>query len=254
MLEVKDLHFSYRHGRGEILRGLDLSLGSGQVGVLLGPNGAGKTTLFKNVLGILRPTAGEITVGGTPLSALSHRERARRISYVPQSISFGALSVFDSVLAGRVAFFGISARREDVQTVRAVLDELGLSHLADVPADELSGGERQRVAIARALAAEPQLIIFDEPTGNLDLSGEKMLLAQAEKLAHTRGIAVLCSLHTLPEAYCLGDRFFFMKDGKIRFTGGKETFTSEVINEIYSVDMTVEHYKNQIILSGGNTK
>ena len=113
MLEIHDLRFSYSKRGPAVLSGVELTLRGGEIGVVLGRNGSGKTTLFKNVLGILRPDGGTISFDGEDMLKMSRHERARRVAYVPQSIHFGALSVFDTVLMGRVSYFGYKPGRED---------------------------------------------------------------------------------------------------------------------------------------------
>ena len=251
MLEIKDLHFRYSKRSPEVLRGINLRLGKGEIGIILGKNGAGKSTLFKTMLGIEKPSSGSMKLNSVSLGSISSRERAKHIAYVPQNVSFGDLSVFDTVMTGRISYFGLRAGNEDYLAVKQTLDEMGLSGLADHSADRLSGGEKQKVAIARAIVGNPQLIIFDEPTGTLDLSNERLLIDEAKKLARERDISILCSLHDLNEATELGDRFFFVKDGIIRYDGGKELFTEDVIEDIYGVRIKVNHLEHQIIITGG---
>lgn len=252
MLEVKELHFRYGRGLPEVLRGINLSLEQGQIGILLGRNGAGKSTLFRCILGIDKPSAGTVLLDGQELSRLPLRQRARHVAYVPQNISFGDLTVFDTVLTGRLAYFGLQAGEEDHKAVHRILEELGLTAFAQRSAERLSGGEKQKVAIARALVGEPELIIFDEPTGNLDLANERLLMGEMKKLATQRGISVLCSLHDLNQALTLGDRFFLMKEGQIRHSGGREVFRPDIIEEIFGVKMEVLHVDNKTILVGGD--
>ena len=253
MLEIRDLHFRYSKRSPEVLCGIDLVLGKGEIGILLGKNGAGKSTLFKIMLGIEKPVSGNMELNSVSLNSISSTERSKHIAYVPQNISFGDLSVFDTVMTGRISYFGLRAGNEDHIAVKQTLDEMGLSDLADRSADRLSGGEKQKVAIARAIVGSPQLIIFDEPSGNLDLANERLLINEAKKLAKVHGISILCSLHDLNEAAELGDKFFFMKDGIIRYDGGKEFFTEAVIKDIYGVRIKVNHLENQIIITGGTT-
>lgn len=181
MLTVEHLTYRYsRHG-APVLRGVDLTLESGEIGILLGCNGSGKTTLFKNLLGICTPDSGSIRFDGQELTALSRRRRAQYIAYVPQDIRFGELTVFDSVLLGRLSRFGLQAEPADRAAAARVLADMGLAPLAARSVAELSGGERQKVAIARALAQEPRLLVLDEPTGNLDVSNEHLLMREAKK-------------------------------------------------------------------------
>lgn len=237
MLKIENLHFNYGGSSRDVLRGANLELSEGHVGILLGKNGSGKTTLFKSLLGIVKPKKGDITFRGENLLKLNRLQRARRIAYVPQDIQFGDLSVFDSVLMGRISYFGIRAGKEDLESVEQLLKDMGLMELAHRNVTELSGGERQKIAIARAMAQEPQLMVFDEPTGNLDIQSEQLIIREAKKLAQQKSIAVLASLHDLNQALALGDTFFFLKDGVVKYAGGKEIFTPEVIKDIFDADV-----------------
>ena len=252
MLEISDLRFRYSARAPLVLDGVDLTLRDGEIGVVLGKNGSGKTTLFKTILGIVKPQGGSIRFDGEDLPGMSRRRRARCVAYVPQSIHFGALSVFDTVLMGRVSYFGYKAGREDEEAVERILRDMQLEDLAARNVGELSGGERQKIAIARALAQEPRLLVFDEPTGNLDIANEQLILSEARRLAREKGIGILTSLHDFNQALELGDRFFFMKDGRIRFSGGAETVTEDTIRECFDAAVrVVEIEGRKIIINGG---
>lgn len=251
MLELQDLRFRYSRFSPPVLKGVNLRLEDGKIGVLLGKNGAGKTTLFETLLGIRRPQSGRILFDGEDLTKLSLRERARRIAYVPQHIQFGALTVFDSVLMGRLSYFGMQAGKNDYAAVERILAEMQLEHLAARNADALSGGEKQKVAIARALSQEPRLLVFDEPTGNLDLANEQLILREAKNLSAEKGIAILSSLHDLTEAMHLGDRFYFLRDGVIAHAGGPEVFTEAIVRETFDAEVRIMNVEgNQIIIKG----
>ena len=197
MLKIEDLRFSYSRRSAPVLNGVDLELRDGEIGILLGKNGSGKTTLFKNILGIGTPSGGTIRFDGEDLLKLPKRDRARRIAYVPQHIHFGALTVYDSILMGRVSYFGLRAGKEDYDVVDRIMAEMKLESFADRNAENLSGGEKQKIAIARALAQEPKMLVFDEPTGNLDIANEELIIEEAKKVARSRNIAILRSLHDL---------------------------------------------------------
>lgn len=251
MLEVENLRFRYGKHAPEVLSGVDLELKAGEIGIILGKNGSGKTTLFTNILGINDPDSGRILFEGEDLLKMSKKERARRIAYVPQHIHFGALTVFDSILMGRVTYFGLRAGQEDYDVVQRIIADMKLENFAERNAEELSGGEKQKIAIARAMAQEPRLLIFDEPTGNLDIANEQLIVEEAKKLAREKNIAILSSLHDLNQAMDFGDRFFFMKNGAIRHSGGKESFTSEIIKDTFDIHVRVAEIGEQkVILSG----
>lgn len=252
MIKIQNLTFKYTGKNPNVLNGIDLELESGEIGILLGRNGAGKTTLFKTILGLCRPSGGTITFDGKDLLNMPRKERAALIAYVPQHIHFGDLSVYDSVLSGRVSHFGLKAGKSDYQIVDEIIGEMGLDAFADRIAENLSGGEKQKVAIARALAQDPKMLIFDEPTGNLDLANEELLISEAKKAAGVRNITVLSSMHDLNQAIYMGDRFFFMKDGKIRYDGGENIITSEIIKEIFDINRKIIEVDDRKVILGGD--
>jgi len=251
VITIEKLTFQYDRRTPPVLNGVDLTLGDGEIGILLGKNGSGKTTLFQNLLGIRSPDGGSIRFDGEDLLAMPKKERARRIAYVPQHIHFGALSVFDSVLMGRISYFGLRAGEKDYAVVEDLLREMQLLSFADRSAEELSGGEKQKVAIARAMAQEPKMLVFDEPTGNLDIANEQLIIREAQKLARGKHITILSSLHDLNEALAFGDRFFMMKSGVVRYAGGKEILTADHIRDIFDIDVRLAEVDGQTVILKG---
>ena len=248
MLNVENLTFRYSKFSRPVLNGASLSLKAGEIGILLGKNGSGKTTLFKNILGIHKPGSGSILFEGEDLLKLSRKERAMRIAYVPQDIQFGALTVFDSILLGRISYFGLKSGDEDYRAVEKILMDMHLEEFAFRNVDELSGGERQKIAIARAMAQDPKLMVFDEPTGNLDIANEQLIIREARRLAKEKNIAILSSLHDLNQALEFGDKFFFLKNGVMKYAGGREIITPEVIRDIFDIDVKIAEIDGQTVV------
>lgn len=249
MLEISNLCFRYSKKSPFVLSDVNMELKKGEIGVLLGKNGSGKTTLFKNILGIEKPESGKILFNGKNISEITVKERTSYIAYVPQNIQFGDLSVFDTVLLGRMSYFGLRAGKKDLDITEKVLSDIKLDTLMSKSVEKLSGGERQKVAIARAMVQEPEMIIFDEPTVNLDISNEQLILNEVKRITVEKGIEVLISLHDLNDAIDIGDRFFFLKNGKIEYSGGKEMINEEVIKDIFDAEVSiVEYYGKKVVL------
>ncbi len=165
---------TYRMGRLDYpaLRGVDLEIGAGELVAIVGPSGSGKTTILNLIAGIDRPTAGTVTVGGRRVDTMSEEElavwRGGHVGVVFQFFQLlPTLSALENVTLP-LDFARRGSKRERFERARGNLALVGLGDKADHLPAELSGGEQQRVAIARALAADPQLIVGDEPTGNLD--------------------------------------------------------------------------------------
>ena len=240
MLKIENLSFRYHKKSSLVLNNISLELDKGQIGIALGKNGSGKSTLFKNILGILKPESGSISIDGDNILAMNRRLRASKIAYVPQDITFGSLTVYDSILMGRVSKFGLMSSDKDKDVVDSIIEEMGLEANAFRNVNELSGGERQKVAIARAMAQEPELLVFDEPTGNLDIGNEQLILKEAKRLAKDKGITIIVAIHDLNTAIAFGDKFFLLKNGTFVNQGGVEVITPEHIHCLFDVNVKVE--------------
>ena len=236
MLELRDLSFAYPAGR-PLIEGLSFTFRSGGICAVLGPNGTGKTTLLKLLLGILKPSSGEMLLSGMPIGRMTAQRRARKLAYIPQDVSLRfPLSVFEFVLLGRKPWFVWGPSPSDVALTGTVLSRLDLDALAERPLANLSGGQRQKVALARALVQETDWLLLDEPTSSLDLRHQVEVLTTARRVATKQGKGVILSMHDINLAARYADTILLMKDGGIVASGAPaDVLTGERIASVYGL-------------------
>ena len=217
-LELQAVSKIYGDGPAEVraLLEVDLSVAAGELVAVMGPSGSGKSTLLTLAGSLEDPSAGEVLVGGSPLSAMSRNERARlrrrSIGYVFQDFNLLAgLTAVENVTLP-LELDGVSARAARA-TGMAALEELGLGDRASRFPDELSGGERQRVSIARAVVGDRHLLLADEPTGALDSANGEAVM-RLVRAACRRGVAGVIVTHDAQLA-SWADRVVFLRDGRV---------------------------------------
>ncbi len=216
-LEAQALVKTYR--RRQVVNGVDLAVGAGEVVGLLGPNGAGKTTSFYMIVGLVAADAGRILLDGEDITHRPMHARARRgLSYLAQEPSvFRKLKARDNLMA--VLEMRAGSNREDhLQRCDELLEELGIGHVADSLALSLSGGERRRLEIARALAVEPKVMLLDEPFAGVDPIAVNDIKAIISHLRE-RDIGVLITDHNVRETLDICDRAYIINAGKVIATG-----------------------------------
>ena len=216
-----------RYKSREVVRDFGLSLDAGEVVGLLGPNGAGKTTCFYMIVGLVPADAGRIALDGRDVTGAPMYERARLgVGYLPQEPSvFRKLSVRDNlrlVLELREDLDHAGRERE----LASLMDELQVSHVADQAGASLSGGERRRVEIARALAANPRLMLLDEPFAGVD----PISVGEIQKIIihlKNRGIGVLITDHNVRETLGICDRAYILNEGSVLAQGAPEMLLAD---------------------------
>ncbi|GLT02644.1 ABC transporter ATP-binding protein [Sphingobium jiangsuense] len=218
-LEVVSIAKSY--DRRPVLTDVSLTVAKGEVVGLLGPNGAGKTTCFYSIMGLVRPDSGRIALDGHDITGLPMYRRAiLGLGYLPQETSiFRGMTVEQNILAVlELAEPDASARATRLEEL---LGEFGLTRLRDSSAMALSGGERRRCEIARALAANPSIVLLDEPFAGIDPLSIADIRDLVKQL-RTRGIGVLITDHNVRETLEIVDRACIIYDGKVLFAGNPE--------------------------------
>ncbi|HOA99082.1 LPS export ABC transporter ATP-binding protein [Candidatus Sordicultor fermentans] len=221
------------YSKKRVVNEVDLEVRRGEIVGLLGPNGAGKTTTFYLLVGLVRPTEGKVFLDALELNHFPMYLRARMgISYLPQEPSvFRKLSVKDN-LDLVLEMQGLS-KKEVKEERERLLEEFGISHLANSPANLLSGGERRRLEIARTLATFPSFILLDEPFTGIDPIAVEDIQNLVKYLA-SKNIGVLITDHAVRETLAITDRAYIMFEGKILVSGSSE----EIINS----DLSRKYY------------
>lgn len=237
-VEVQGVGFSY--DSDPALTDVSLSVDDGEMVAVVGPNGSGKSTLLRCLNRILTADVGSIMIRGEDVADLDRAEIARQFGYVPQEQGGGfPATVFDTILMGRKPHIDWQPSDEDVEIVSTIVDQLELGDIAMRDINELSGGQRQKVVMARALAQEPEVLLLDEPTSNLDLKHQLQVL----DIARTQiegGVSAFLVIHDLNLAARYADTFLLLKDGKVHAAGGSEVLCAENIEPVYDVEVSVD--------------
>ena len=210
--------FGSGHTEVRAVDDVSIAIDPGEMVLIMGPSGSGKTTLISMLGGLLRPTAGQVRIDGTDITALSEarlpKVRAQKIGFVFQAFNLlEALTVEENILfPARLVKDGLAAARPRAE---ALIERLGLGKRRRALPRTLSGGEKQRVAIARALINAPPVILADEPTGNLDSANGQEVMMILHDIARDEGRAVILVTHD-PRVEDIADRILWLEDGEFR--------------------------------------
>jgi phosphonate transport system ATP-binding protein len=242
MLRIEGLEKTYRTG-DPALRGVSLSVGTGEIIGLIGPSGAGKSTLIRCVNRLVEPNGGKVFLGETEITSLGQRDlrRVRRhIGMIFQEFALvERLTVMENVLSGRLGYVGFWAswfRRfapDDIAKAFALLDRVGLTEHVDKRADALSGGQRQRIGIARALIQGPKLLLVDEPTASLDPKTSRQVMRLLIEVCVERGLAAIVNIHDVGLAQMFLRRIVGLRAGAVVYDGPAEGLSADVLTTIY---------------------
>jgi putative ABC transport system ATP-binding protein len=241
-IETHDLHLHYGKGSTEVraLDGVDLAIERGEMVAIMGPSGSGKSTLLHVIGALESPTSGTVAVGGRKYEGLDDREltelRRDHIGFV-----FQFFNLLPSLTAEEnVTLPAVIAKKRDPairERAKALITRVGLGDRMDHLPGELSGGQQQRVSIARALLLAPDLVLADEPTGNLDTKSGREVLRVLRELNEAEGHTIVMVTHD-PAAAATADRVIFLRDGKIagEVEGGSTRRAAEYLASLQSED------------------
>jgi iron complex transport system ATP-binding protein len=242
MIEVDSVFFRYH--QDWVLQDVSFQVRKGEFVGVIGPNGSGKTTLLKTLYRLLTPQRGDVLFDHLSLKKMSRGEIAKKIAVVAQE-TYPAFPfrVIEMVLMGRSPYLGhlMFESPKDLEIAKRAMEWTEILPISQRPIDELSGGERKRVYIARALAQEPEVILLDEPTTNLDIHHQVESLDLVLSLNREKGLTILMASHDLNLAseYC--DRLILLQHGMIFHMGPpEEVMTRENIEKVYGCQVWVD--------------
>jgi iron complex transport system ATP-binding protein len=250
-LVAHEVSYAYPgRGRGAgvaAVSGVSLAVSRGSFLGLLGPNGCGKTTLLKLMSGVLRPSAGTVTLDGRSLAELPRRTAARHVAVVPQdthpAFDYTALEI---VLMGRHPHLRPTQLEGpgDLAIAHRALESTGTLHLAERPFTSLSGGERQRVVIASALAQQPEVLLLDEPTASLDLGYQLEVAALLRRLSREHDVTMVMATHDLNLAASMCGELALLRGGTLlRHGATADVLTSGAVRQLYDVEADVHFHQ-----------
>lgn len=240
--QLRGTKIAHAFAQRTVLEDASIVARQGELTVIIGPNGAGKTTLLRILAGILRPQAGEVHIGESPITALSRRALAQRVAFLPQSISVpNEQSVEDFVLLGRYAHRAPwqAFASEDYAHVDRAMEHMQLTNLRLQAVETLSGGELQRTMLARAMAQDANFVMLDEPANNLDPAHVWHTLENLRALAN-RGRGVVMVLHDLQLAARYADSIALVHKGQVCQGSVSQIMTVEALRNCFGMEARVD--------------
>lgn len=250
-MNIKYQDIVFRYNGKDILKDISGSFESGKIHAIVGPNGSGKSTLLKCLDGILKPRKGSVYLDNTSLEDTKPEDVAKSIGYAQQNFNpVYASSVYNTVLLGRKPYMNWKPSTQDKKITEKVLNDFNLQEFAFRDFDRLSGGEKQRIHIARAMAQEPQVLLLDEPTSNLDIKHQIEIMHLLKKVAD-EGITVIIAIHDLNLAVRFADMFTLIKSGKIIHHGNMDVITEKNLEMLYEVPIEKVIKENKVYFVPG---
>lgn len=233
-------HVSFAYGEHPVLRDVSFSAHPGELIAVLGPNGVGKSTMFRCILRFVHGYGGSVRLDGVDTRTLSRKALARAVAYIPQSsdqvFDYTVMELVLMGMATQLSAFATPGKAEERRAL-AVLDELGIAHLAYRGCGQISGGEYQLVLLARTLVQQARILIMDEPTANLDYGNQYRVMERIAGLSR-RDFIVLTSTHDPNQVLLHATRAIALEDGSVSADGvPAEVMTEQLLSRLYGIDV-----------------
>ena len=249
MLKINNLSYKYSKKAPNTLDNISFTAKNNEITILLAPNGTGKTTLIKCLCGIFKPQTGSISFNDIDLINMNQKEKSKIVSYVAQENSIPYLTAYEVIMFGRTPYIRFKESKLDYEIVDKVIEKLHIENLVMRNYNTLSGGEKQIIMIARALAQDAKIIVFDEPTSNLDIKNAIMVMDIIKSLSKANDLHVIISMHDINLALKYGDNFILLKDSKVYKEETINEINKESLSSIYDIDIDIHEEKNTKIIS-----
>ncbi|MBQ8180332.1 MAG: ABC transporter ATP-binding protein [Candidatus Methanomethylophilaceae archaeon] len=246
-LKMESVSFGYGRTGPDVIHDINLELNEPGLYCIIGPNGVGKSTMIKCINRIFKPRSGRVLLNGTDVSQMRLKEVSRLIGYVPVSTNdVFSMPVMDAILLGRQNRTRWRTTPEDIDIVNRVMRMFNIQDLAMSSFNHLSAGQHQKVAICRGIVQEPEMLILDEPTANLDVQHQVYVTELLRGMAIQEGMIVLMISHDLNITAKYAHKVIVMDGGTIVETGlPEEVITEDLINRIYNVECKIEMHQGK---------
>lgn len=241
-MELKNVSFAYKSSQTPVLHDIDLVLEEPGLYCIVGPNGVGKSTMVKCMNRILKPTSGQVLLNDVDIQDMKLKEIAEHIGYVPvQTQDVFSMPVIDAILLGRQKANKWKTTDEDLEIAARVMKMMGIQDLAMRGFNHLSAGQHQKVAIARGLVQQPEMLILDEPTANLDVKHQVYVSELLRAMAIEENMIVLMISHDLNIAAKYAHKIIVMEHGTVVDVGtSKDIITEDLVARVYEVECKIE--------------